>query len=72
MAEVGIGPVEVLVHDDVIVEPPVLDLVLSALGVVLLNTQYSFGFVQSVVYGVFGGLGFMLAICLFRFLSEIE
>ena len=37
----------------------------AVLGVVLLNTQYSFGFVQSVVYGVFGGLGFMLAICLF-------
>ena len=33
----------------------------AVLGVVLLNTQYSFGFVQSVVYGVFGGLGFMLA-----------
>ena len=40
------------------------------LGVVLLNTQYSFGFVQSVVYGVFGGLGFMLAICLFASVRE--
>ena len=40
------------------------------LGVVLLNTQYTFGFVQSVVYGVFGGLGFMLAICLFASVRE--
>ena len=40
------------------------------LGVVLLNTQYSFGFLQSVVYGVFGGLGFMLAICLFASVRE--
>ena len=39
-------------------------------GVVLLNTQYTFGFVQSVVYGVFGGLGFMLAICLFASVRE--
>ena len=37
---------------------------------VLLNTQYTFGFVQSVVYGVFGGLGFMLAICLFASVRE--
>ena len=29
----------------------------AVLGVVLLNTQYTFGFVQSVVYGVFDGLG---------------
>lgn len=42
----------------------------AVLGVVLLNTQYSFGFVQSVVYGVFGGLGFMLAICLFASVRE--
>ena len=42
----------------------------AVLGVVLLNTQYSFGFVQSVVYGVFGGLGFVLAICLFASVRE--
>lgn len=42
----------------------------AVLGVVLLNTQYSFGFLQSVVYGVFGGLGFMLAICLFASVRE--
>ena len=42
----------------------------AVLGVVLLNTQYTFGFVQSVVYGVFGGLGFMLAICLFASVRE--
>ena len=46
----------------------------SALGIYLplitTNTQYTFGFVQSVVYGVFGGLGFMLAICLFASVRE--
>ncbi|MEI3116440.1 MAG: Rnf-Nqr domain containing protein [Merdibacter sp.] len=42
----------------------------AVLGVVLLILQYSFGFVQSVVYGVFGGLGFMLAICLFASVRE--
>ena len=42
----------------------------AVLGVVLLNTQYSFNFLQSVVYGVFGGLGFMLAICLFASVRE--
>lgn len=42
----------------------------AVLGVVLLNTQYTFGFAQSVVYGVFGGLGFMLAICLFASVRE--
>ena len=42
----------------------------AVLGVVLLNTQYTFGFVQSVVYGVFGGLGCMLAICLFASVRE--
>ena len=42
----------------------------AVLGVVLLNTQYEFSFLQSVVYGVFGGLGFMLAICLFASVRE--
>ena len=42
----------------------------AVLGVVLLNTQYSFGFVQSVVYGVFGGLGFMLAMVMFAGVRE--
>ena len=41
----------------------------SALGIYL-PLQYSFGFLQSVVYGVFGGLGFMLAICLFASVRE--
>ena len=42
----------------------------AVLGVVLLNTQYTFGFVQSVVYGVFGGLGFMLAMVMFAGVRE--
>ena len=42
----------------------------AVLGVVLLNTQYSFNFLQSVVYGVTGGMGFMLAICLMASVRE--
>ncbi len=42
----------------------------AVLGVVLLNTQYSFDFLQSVVYGITGGAGFMLAICLFASVRE--
>ena len=42
----------------------------AVLGVVLLNTQYSFNFLQSVVYGVTGGAGFMLAICLMASVRE--
>ncbi|MBS1402643.1 MAG: electron transport complex subunit RsxA [Oscillospiraceae bacterium] len=42
----------------------------AVLGVVLLNTQYSFNFLQSVVYGITGGIGFMVAICLFASVRE--
>ena len=36
----------------------------AVLGVVLLNVQNNYNFIESVVYGVTGGLGFMLAIVL--------
>ncbi len=42
----------------------------AVLGVVLLNVQYSFNFIQSTLYGVFGGLGFLLAIVLFASVRE--
>lgn len=42
----------------------------AVLGVVLLNTQYSFNFLQSVVYGITGGVGFLVAICLFASVRE--
>lgn len=42
----------------------------AVLGVVLLNTQKNYGFVESVVYGVTGGLGFLLAIVLFASVRE--
>ena len=42
----------------------------AVLGVVLQNTQNSSGFVSSVVYGVTGGLGFLLAIYLFAAVRE--
>ena len=37
----------------------------AVLGVVLLNVQNNYNFIESVVYGVTGGLGFMVAIVLF-------
>lgn len=42
----------------------------AVLGVVLLNVQYQFNFIQSTLYGVFGGLGFLLAIVLFASVRE--
>ena len=42
----------------------------AVLGVVLLNVQNSYNFIESVVYGVTGGLGFMLAIVLFASVRE--
>ena len=43
---------------------------LITLGVVLLNTQYKFDFLQSTIYGITGGMGFMLAICLMASVRE--
>lgn len=42
----------------------------AVLGVVLLNVQNSYNFIESVVYGITGGLGFMLAIVLFASVRE--
>ena len=42
----------------------------AVLGVVLLNVQYGFNFIQSTLYGVFGGLCFLVAIVLFASVRE--
>ena len=42
----------------------------AVLGVVLLNVQNSYNFIESVVYGITGGLGFLLAIFLFAAVRE--
>jgi len=42
----------------------------AVLGVVLLNTQNNYNFIESVVYGVTGGVGFLLAIFLFASVRE--
>ena len=42
----------------------------AVLGVVLLNVQNNYNFIESVVYGVTGGLGFLVAICLFASVRE--
>ena len=40
------------------------------LGVVLLNVQNGYGFIESLVYGVMGGVGFTVAILLFSSVRE--
>ena len=42
----------------------------AVLGVVLLNVQNDYNFIESVVYGLTGGVGFMLAIVLFASVRE--
>ena len=42
----------------------------AVLGVVLLNVQNSYNFIESVVYGITGGAGFLLAIVLFASIRE--
>ena len=42
----------------------------AVLGVVLLNTQKSYNFLYSLLYGLTGGLGFLLAIFLFASVRE--
>ena len=42
----------------------------AVLGVVLLNVQNHYNFIESVTYGITGGLGFLLAIVLFASVRE--
>ena len=42
----------------------------AVLGVVLLNVQNGYNFIESVVYGITGGLGFLMAIVLFACIRE--
>ena len=42
----------------------------AVLGVVLLNVQNEYSFIESVVYGITGGVGFLLAIVLFSSVRE--
>ena len=42
----------------------------AVLGVALLNVQNDYSFIESVVHGVMGGVGFLVAICLFASVRE--
>ena len=42
----------------------------AVLGVVLLNVQNNYNFISSVVYGITGGVGFLVAIVLFASIRE--
>ena len=49
---------------------PLITTYCAVLGVVLLNTQNSYNFIESVVYGITGGIGFLVAICLLASVRE--
>ena len=42
----------------------------AVLGVAPLNTQNGYGFLESVIYGITGGVGFLMAILLFASVRE--
>ena len=42
----------------------------AVLGVVLLNVQNNYNFIESLIYGITGGIGFLLAIVLFASVRE--
>jgi electron transport complex protein RnfA len=42
----------------------------AVLGVALLNIQNNYNFIESLIYGITGGLGFLLAIVLFASVRE--
>ena len=44
---------------------PLITTTCAVLGVALLNIQNSYGFIESLVYGITGGIGFLIAIVLF-------
>ena len=49
---------------------PLITTYCAVLGVVLLNTQNNYNFLESTVYGFTGGIGFALAIILFASVRE--
>lgn len=49
---------------------PIITTNCAVLGVVLLNVQEGYNFIESVVYGITGGAGFLLAIVLFASIRE--
>ena len=57
-------------HKSLGVYLPLITTNCAVLGVVLLNVQNNYNFIESLVYGITGGLGFMLAIVLFASVRE--
>ena len=49
---------------------PLITTTCAVLGVALLNIQESYNFIESVVYGITGGIGFLVAIVLFASIRE--
>ena len=57
-------------HKSLGVYLPLITTNCAVLGVVLLNVQNHYNFIESVVYGITGGIGFLLAIVLFASVRE--
>ena len=57
-------------HKSLGVYLPLITTNCAVLGVALLNVQNGYNFIESVVYGITGGLGFLLAIFLFAAVRE--
>ena len=57
-------------HDADVVHLPLITTNCAVLGAVLLNVQNHYNFIESVVYGITGGAGFLLAIVLFASIRE--
>ena len=49
---------------------PLITTNFAVLGVVLQNTQNNYSFIESLVYGITGGIGFLIAIVLFASVRE--
>ena len=60
----------VALYNSLGVNLPLITTNCAVLGVALLNTQNDYNFIESVVYGITGGLGFLLAIFLFAAVRE--
>lgn len=57
-------------HEALGVYLPLITTNCAVLGVALLNAQNDYNFIESVVHGITGGLGFLLAIVLFASVRE--
>lgn len=70
MVEIIIKKVSPALYQALGIYLPLITTNCAVLGVALQNTQNGYNFIESVVYGITGGLGFTLAIFLFASVRE--